>query len=69
MEGRGKINLGQDREEWRASLNRTIKHAGCINFGDFLASCATVSFSESLCCMGLVSYGGLSPSAVRKFLF
>jgi len=48
---------------------RAINMRGCIKFGDLLASCANVGFSEKLFCMVLVRYGRLSPSGVRKFLF
>jgi hypothetical protein len=40
------IDLGQDRDQWRALLNTVMSLRAPYNFGNFLSCCTTGGFSR-----------------------
>jgi hypothetical protein len=52
MEGVERIRLTENRDKWRGLGENRIKFRVTENEGKFLASLATVSCQEELCCMG-----------------
>jgi hypothetical protein len=40
------IDLARDRDQWRALVNMVMKYRVPKNFGNFLSTCATGSFSR-----------------------